>query len=52
MYGLKKGTSAAVVDGKLPDRLPTLSPDGTVTAPPGFQTTEPPRPASVSGRRR
>jgi penicillin-binding protein 2 len=52
MYGLKKGGSAALVDGKLPDRLPMLSADGTVSPPPGFKLTEPPKPTSVKGRRK
>lgn len=53
MYGLKKGTSPAIVNGRLPDTLPTLSPDGTVTPPPGFKLTEPPpKPTSVKGRRK
>jgi hypothetical protein len=39
MYGLGKGQSAALPDGNVPDRLPTLSPDGTVAAPPGFAAT-------------
>ncbi|MEV0401032.1 penicillin-binding protein 2 [Actinoallomurus sp. NPDC050550] len=39
MYGLGKGQSAALPDGNVPDRLPSLAPDGTVAAPPGFAVT-------------
>lgn len=51
MYGLKKGAPAALVGGKLPDKLPRLSSDGSITAPPGFGTAQAPQPASVSGRK-
>ena len=42
MYGLKKGVPAALSDGKLPGKLPTMSPDGTVAAPQGFGEPVPP----------
>jgi penicillin-binding protein 2 len=36
MYGLRKGTTPDLPDGKVPDRLPSLAPDGTIVPPPGF----------------
>ncbi|MEV5710430.1 penicillin-binding protein 2 [Actinoallomurus sp. NPDC052274] len=51
MYGLT-GKPAALPDGNVPDRLPTLAPDGTVNAPPGFAVTSADRQPATETRRR
>ncbi len=52
MYGLKKGHKPDLVDGKLPDKLPTVAPDGSVVAPQGFGDPVAKEPEAVVGYRR
>jgi penicillin-binding protein 2 len=52
MYGLRKGTTPDLPDGKVPDRLPTLAADGTIVPPQGFGEPGEKAPASVPVRKK
>jgi penicillin-binding protein 2 len=52
MYGLRNGVRAALPGGNVPDKLPTLAPDGTVVAPQGFGEPVGKAPTAVGRRRR